>query len=80
VPDGAEEQPLPRPVTWVHRGDAEPGVRLAAAVRAAAFPPGRAQAWLSGESACVKQLRAHLLEERGLDRRAVYATGYWRLR
>ncbi len=80
VPDAAEEQPLPRPVTWVHRGDAEPGVRLAAAVRAAAFPPGRAQAWLSGESACVKELREHLLRERGLDRRAVYATGYWRLR
>ncbi len=80
VPDAAEEQPLPRPVTWVHRGDAEPGERLAAAVRAAAFPPGRAQAWLSGESACVKELREHLLRERGLDRRAVYATGYWRLR
>jgi NADPH-dependent ferric siderophore reductase len=80
VPDAAEEQPLPRPVTWVHRGDAEPGSRLAAAVRAAEFPPGRAQAWLSGESACVKDLRRHLIEERGLDRRAVYATGYWRLR
>jgi NADPH-dependent ferric siderophore reductase len=80
VADAAEEQPLPRPVTWVHRGDAEPGAPLAAAVRAAVFPPGRAQAWLSGESACVKELREHLLEERGLDRRAVYATGYWRLR
>jgi NADPH-dependent ferric siderophore reductase len=80
VPDAAEEQELPRPVTWVHRGDAEPGARLAAAVRAAGFPTGRAQAWLSGESACVKELREHLLRERGLDRRAVYATGYWRLR
>lgn len=80
VADAAEEQPLAREVTWVHRGDAEPGVPLVDAVRAAAFPAGRGQAWLSGESACVKDLRQHLLRDRGLDRRAVYATGYWRLR
>ena len=30
--------------------------------------------------ACVKDLRKHLLDERGIDRRAVYATGYWRAR
>ncbi|MCX6462982.1 MAG: siderophore-interacting protein [Pseudonocardiales bacterium] len=80
VADAAEEQPLGREITWVHRGDAEPGVPLVAAVQGATFPAGRGQAWLSGESACVKELRQHLLRERGLDRRAVYATGYWRLR
>ena len=80
VADAAEEQPLPATVTWVHRRDGAPGVPLAAAVRAAGFPAGRGQAWLSGESACVKDLRTHLLGERGLDRRAVYATGYWRAR
>ncbi len=80
IADAAEEQALARPVTWVHRGAAEPGVPLMAAVQQAAFPAGRGQAWLSGESACVKDLRQHLLRDRGLDRRAVYATGYWRLR
>jgi NADPH-dependent ferric siderophore reductase len=80
VADAAEEQELPGTVTWVHRGDREAGVPLAEAVRAAEFPPGRGQAWLSGESACVKDLRKHLLDDRGLDRRAVYATGYWRIR
>lgn len=80
VADAAEEQDLPGPVTWVHRGDRPAGEPLAEAVRAAAFPRGRGQAWLSGESACVRELRRHLLEERGLDRRLVYATGYWRAR
>ena len=82
VADAAEEQSLPgdAQVHWVHRGDREAGVPLAEAVQAAEFPPGRGQAWLSGESACVKDLRKHLLDERGIDRRAVYATGYWRAR
>lgn len=78
VADAGEEQPLP--ATWVHRGDRPAGVPLAEVVRAAQFPAGRGQAWLSGESGCVKDLRKHLLDDRGLDRRAVYATGYWRAR
>ncbi|MDN5749718.1 MAG: siderophore-interacting protein [Pseudonocardia sp.] len=80
VADAAEEQDLPTTVRWVHRGDREPGEPLTEAVRAAEFPPGRGQAWLSGESACVKDLRRHLFDDRGIDRRAVYATGYWRAR
>jgi len=82
VADAAEEQELPGAATvhWVHRGQREPGGPLAEAVRSAVFPPGAGQAWLSGESGCVKDLRKHLLDERGLDRRRVYATGYWRAR
>lgn len=82
VADAGEEQELPgrAVVTWVHRDGRPAGEPLAEAVRAADLPGGRGQAWLSGESACVRDLRRHLLEERGLDRRAVYATGYWRAR
>ena len=82
VADAAEEQKLPgrAQIRWVYRGDREPGAPLADAVRSAVFPQGRGQAWLSGESACVRDLRKHLLDERGLDRRRVYATGYWRAR
>jgi NADPH-dependent ferric siderophore reductase len=82
VADAGEEQELPgsAQVTWVHRGSSPAGEPLAAAVRAATFPSGTGQAWLSGESAAVKDLRAHLLDDRKLDRRAVYATGYWRAR
>jgi NADPH-dependent ferric siderophore reductase len=82
VEDAEEEQPLPggAEVHWVRRAARPAGVPLTAAVRAATLPDGRGQAWLSGESACVRDLRRHLLDDRGLDRRAVYATGYWRAR
>jgi NADPH-dependent ferric siderophore reductase len=82
VADAGEEQQLPGAATvrWVHRGDREPGSPLSEVVQAAQFPTGAGQAWLSGESACVRDLRKHLLDDRGLDRRRVYATGYWRAR
>jgi NADPH-dependent ferric siderophore reductase len=80
VAGAAEEQRLPGAVTWVHRAQRQPGEPLVDAVRAAEFPGGRGQAWLSGESACVRDLRRHLIEDRGFDRRLVYATGYWRAR
>ncbi|WP_219413912.1 siderophore-interacting protein [Pseudonocardia nigra] len=82
VADAGEEQKLPGSarIHWVHRGAREAGGPLAEAVRTAEFPAGAGQAWLSGESGCVRDLRKHLLDDRGLDRRKVYATGYWRAR
>ncbi|MEU6700641.1 siderophore-interacting protein [Pseudonocardia sp. NPDC046786] len=82
VADAGEEQRLPGTavVDWVHRGDAPAGTPLVDAVRAVTLPDGPGQAWLSGESAAVKELRGHLIADRGFDRRAVYATGYWRAR
>ena len=82
VADAAEEQDLPgfAQVTWVHRGTAPAGEPLVAAVEGAELPAGTGQAWVAGESAAVKEIRAHLLGSRGFDRRAVYATGYWRAR
>jgi NADPH-dependent ferric siderophore reductase len=75
VEDAAEELPLAAPVTWVHRGT---GGTLAAAVAAADLPPGRVDAWLAGERTSMVELRAHLLDERGFDRRSVRPTTYWR--
>ncbi|MDT7563250.1 MAG: hypothetical protein QOG76_1874 [Pseudonocardiales bacterium] len=88
VADVAEEQPLPTGggtrVHWLHRGGRPPGKPLIEAVTAAELPPGvdpgRCQAWLSAEAGAVRDIRAHLLDERGLTRRMVYATGYWRAR
>jgi NADPH-dependent ferric siderophore reductase len=36
-------------------------------------------AWLAGEAGVVKALRRHLVQEAGVDRRAVAFMGYWRL-
>lgn len=36
-------------------------------------------AWVAGESAAVMAIRRHLINERGLDRRALTLMGYWRL-
>jgi len=82
VADRAEEQPLPTAadarVRWLHRGSARHGDLLATTVRAARLPDGRAQAWVSAEAATVRELRGHLLHERRIERRLVYATNYWR--
>ncbi|MDX2376981.1 siderophore-interacting protein [Microbacterium sp. LRZ72] len=35
-------------------------------------------AWLAGEASPIKQLRRHLVRDRGVDRRSVAFMGYWR--
>lgn len=79
VPDAAEEQPLPTPgdltVRFLRDGDSPVD-----AVRAGDLPEGRPYAWLAGEASAVRGLRRHLVEERGVDRRSVHFTGYWRRR
>ncbi|GAA5118009.1 siderophore-interacting protein [Pseudonocardia adelaidensis] len=85
VRDAAEEQELTSPgrvdLRWLHRGDLAPGASTALvdAVRAAELPEGPAFAWLAGEASVVRALRRHLVAERGIARRAVSFTGYWRL-
>ncbi|MFI1659989.1 siderophore-interacting protein [Streptomyces sp. NPDC020472] len=79
VPDAAEEQPLPTAgdLTVRRLRDGDSPVE---AVRADGLPAGRPYAWLAGEASAVRGLRRHLVEERGVDRRSVHFTGYWRRR
>ncbi|ARF54042.1 siderophore-interacting protein [Streptomyces gilvosporeus] len=67
-------------VHWVHRnGPANGhGEGLLSAVRGAVLPAGRIFAWLAGEAGTVRALRRHLVEERGLAKRQIEFTGYWR--
>ncbi|MFD7130443.1 siderophore-interacting protein [Streptomyces sp. NPDC059894] len=75
-------------ITWLVRedgcdGPGEDGTGGAPAalgvLRDTELPPAeRPYAWIAGESACVKQLRRHLVGERGMDRRRVTFVGYWR--
>ncbi|KOT64868.1 MULTISPECIES: siderophore-interacting protein [Streptomyces] len=84
VADAAEEQTFATrgdlTVHWLHRdrGAAGPGELLVEAVRGADFPVGSVFAWLAGEAGAVRALRRHLVEDRGLDKRSVDFTGYWR--
>ena len=86
VADAAEEQHVHSQgavtLHWLHRGDTPPGhgILLQDAVRAADFPPGTPFAWLAGEASAIRDLRRHLIHERGLDKRAIDFTGHWRLR
>ncbi|MYX98912.1 SIP domain-containing protein [Streptomyces sp. SID486] len=86
VADSAERQTFETAgdvdLHWLYR-DGSPAGRsevLTDAVRAAEFPPGRPFAWLAGESGTVRELRRHLVGERGLDKRSIDFSGYWRLK
>lgn len=64
-------------ITWLVRDDGSP--MAVDAVRAAELPPAEnPYAWIAGESGCVKEMRRHLVRERGIDRRRVTFVGYWR--
>ncbi|GAA3143079.1 siderophore-interacting protein [Streptomyces rameus] len=86
VADGAERQTFRTAgdvtLHWLYRDGVSAGRSevLTDAVRAAEFPPGRPFAWLAGESGTVRALRRHLVGERGLDKRSIDFSGYWRLK
>ncbi|MFI7575460.1 siderophore-interacting protein [Micromonospora sp. NPDC049497] len=83
VPDPGDIQDLPTDahaeVSWIVRGGTPAGSTLLAdAVRAARLPTGSPYAWIAGESSMVRAVRRHLVADRGLDRRWVTFSGYWR--
>ncbi|MFE1285398.1 siderophore-interacting protein [Streptomyces sp. NPDC058751] len=71
-------------ITWLvrdgHAGADSSGTPLALdALRASGLPSAEAPyAWIAGESGHVRELRRHLVHERGVDRRRVTFVGYWR--
>lgn len=80
IADDAERQPIAgRTVRWLSRAGAVAGSTgpLRDAVRAAELPPGRGRIWLAGHTPTVRRIRADLLDERGVDRRALYVKGFW---
>jgi NADPH-dependent ferric siderophore reductase len=64
---------------WVHRvGDGRDDQRLADSVRDLAFPPGRVHAFVHGEATEIREIRRHLLVDRGLTRADMSCSPYWR--
>ena len=81
-----EEQPLESPgdldLLWVHRDagaelDPDP---LVEAVRGLEFPPGRVHGFVHGEAGAVRDLRRHLLADRGIPASDLSISGYWKRR
>ena len=65
---------------WVHRNDksANGEAPLLQAVRATGFAGGDYYAWVACEASLAKQLRQHLVSERGTSKEWIKAAAYWR--
>lgn len=86
VEDASEQHELETPgelnLVWLHRNGAghrdEP--RILRVVEALEFPEGRGQAFIHGEAGMVREVRRHLVNERGMELKDLSATGYWKYR
>jgi NADPH-dependent ferric siderophore reductase len=65
-------------VTWLHRNGSDAGRRLEAAIKALEVPGGQGRVWVGCEAAVMRDIRKHLLFERGMDREAIHTHGYWK--
>ncbi|HEX3785610.1 MAG TPA: siderophore-interacting protein [Pseudonocardiaceae bacterium] len=65
-------------ITWLVREGRPSGALTLGAIARAELPAGTPYAWIAGEAGEVRELRRHLVGERGVDRGAVTFTGYWR--
>jgi NADPH-dependent ferric siderophore reductase len=76
----ALESPGRLDVHWLHRtGDPDRDVLLlAGAIRELELPAGRGHAFVHGEAAEVREVRRHLLAERGVAKADLSASPYWR--
>jgi NADPH-dependent ferric siderophore reductase len=66
-------------LVWLHRsGSPDDGDLLPTAVRDLAFPRGRVHAFVHGEAGEIREIRKHLLVDRGLTRADMSCSPYWR--
>ncbi|WTW98384.1 SIP domain-containing protein [Streptomycetaceae bacterium NBC_01309] len=67
-------------VTWLVRPGVTAGTvsLLTETVSSAEWWPGQAFAWLAGEHTAVRDIRRHLVEDRGVPKEDVDFAGYWR--
>ncbi len=79
IANRSEEQPIQTParadIRWLHRDAAAPASNdlLSSALAAMTLPPGVGYAWVAAEASGAKNLRRHLVEERGLPKDRVKA-------
>jgi len=64
-------------IIWAHREDDDAGL-LAAVERLPVLPRGQGYVWAAAEAAIVRQIRSHVVTERGIDKSRVRAAAYWK--
>jgi NADPH-dependent ferric siderophore reductase len=65
-------------VTWVHRTGSADASLLSALRRLPALPAGEGYAWAAAEAGSVREIRAHLMTERGMHKSRIRAAAYWK--
>lgn len=67
-------------VTWCHRDSnlSNRASLIAALAGLPTFPSGEGFAWAAAEAGLVRQLRAHLVTDRGMPKARVRAAAYWK--
>ena len=84
VADEAEEQPLHTAadlqLIWLHRTQVAPDDtgQMARTLATLTLPEGNGYAWAGGEATAMREIRRHLLHERGLPESFMRVTGYWK--
>jgi len=63
---------------WCYRDEAGSDNPLLDAVREIVLPSGDGYAWAAGEASVIRAVRAHLVNERGVDKKRIRAAAYWR--
>jgi NADPH-dependent ferric siderophore reductase len=80
IEDDAERQPLDTNThldcRWVRRSLGE---SLPAAACEVELPTGSLYIWIACEAKRSRQIRAHFINERGIDESQIKAAGYWRM-
>lgn len=86
VENESERQVIDSPgdlrLTWIHRDGAghTEETRILDAITSLELPAGAGQAFIHGEATMVRDVRKHLVKERGLPVESLSATGYWKYR
>lgn len=77
VPEPDDQLPLAGAVTWTHRHDraASSSQSLVETLRAVDVPAGTA--YLAGEARTIQLVRAHLVNDRGWERRDIKTKPFW---
>ena len=85
VADKGEERTLSSAaqldITWVHHDaqSRQADTALEAALHTVELPAGNGRIYVGCEAAAMRRIRAHLLQERGLDPATIVTRGYWKL-